>query len=97
MEFFQIHKEEMIPVSEKGSGILADFFQNHREEVVGMGIFEFDEELYKEALREDGRKEELNRVNCLNQCLCDDNRTEDLIRSVRDSEFQEKLLKEYGL
>ncbi len=68
-----------------------------------MGIFEFDEELYKEALREDGikigREEglELNRVNRLNQFLYDDGRTEELLRAVRDVGYQEQLLEEYGL
>ncbi len=38
-------------------GILADFFRQRKEEVVGMGIFEFDEELYKEAIQEDAREE----------------------------------------
>jgi len=44
---------------------LRDFFIRHKEEVIGVGIFEFDEELYQEAMREDvieigkeiGRKE----------------------------------------
>lgn len=35
-------------------GILRDFFTSHKEEVIGVSIFEFDEELYKQAMREDG-------------------------------------------
>ncbi len=34
--------------------ILKEFFTSHKEEVIGVSIFEFDEELYREAMREDG-------------------------------------------
>lgn len=34
--------------------ILEDFFRQHREEIVEMGIFEFDQELHDRVLREDG-------------------------------------------
>ena len=34
--------------------ILEDFFREHREEIVEMGIFEFDQELHDRVLREDG-------------------------------------------
>lgn len=37
--------------------VLAEFFKSHREEIVRMGIFEFDQELHDEAMREDGRAE----------------------------------------
>lgn len=35
-------------------GILAEFFREHREEIVEMGIYEFDQELYDRVLWEDG-------------------------------------------
>lgn len=35
-------------------GVLAEFFRKHREEIVEMGIYEFDQELYDQVLREDG-------------------------------------------
>ena len=38
-------------ISEK---ILEDFFREHREEIVEMGIYEFDQELHDQVLREDG-------------------------------------------
>ena len=38
-------------ISEK---ILEDFFWEHREEIVEMGIYEFDQELHDQVLREDG-------------------------------------------
>ena len=34
--------------------ILADFFGEHRKEIVKMGIFEFDQEIYEQVIREDG-------------------------------------------
>ncbi len=36
--------------------ILAEFFKEHREEIVEMEIFEFDQKLYDEALKEDERE-----------------------------------------
>ena len=35
-------------------GILADFLRKHREEVIGMSLFEYDEEKHFKALREEG-------------------------------------------
>lgn len=35
-------------------GILTDFFVEHREEIVEMGIYEFDQELHDKVLLEDG-------------------------------------------
>ncbi len=35
-------------------GILAEFFKENREEIVEMGIYEFNQEVYDEVLREDG-------------------------------------------
>ena len=35
-------------------GILAVFFREHREEILEMGVYEFDQELYDRVLREDG-------------------------------------------
>ena len=35
-------------------GILTEFFREHKEEIVEMGIFEFDQELHDKTLYEDG-------------------------------------------
>lgn len=35
-------------------GIFAEFFKENREEIVEMGIYEFNQEVYDEVLREDG-------------------------------------------
>ena len=40
--------------------ILKKFFQEHKEEVVGMSIWEFNEELYREAMREDALEDGRN-------------------------------------
>jgi len=34
-------------------GVLSDFFREHKKEIVEMGIYEFDQEMYERALRED--------------------------------------------
>ena len=34
-------------------GILSDFFREHKKEIVEMGIYEFDQEVYERVLRED--------------------------------------------
>ncbi len=47
-----------------GNKILGGFFSEHRKEILDMSIFEFDEELYEKAMREDGIEEgiEIGRV-----------------------------------
>ena len=35
-------------------GILSDFFREQKKEIVEMGIYEFDQEVYERVLREDG-------------------------------------------
>lgn len=44
-----------------------------------------------------GRAEAQQKINRLNALLAEEKRTEDLVRSFTDSEFQEQLLKEYKL
>lgn len=39
----------------------------------------------------------MNRINKLNALLIRNNRQNDLVRSVSDKEFQEKLFKEFDL
>ena len=43
-----------------------------------------------------GKREGINIINLLNQKLLQDNRQEDILRSVTDPEFQKKLLAEYA-
>ena len=35
-------------------GILSEFFKEHKKEIIEMGIYEFDQEVYDQVLREDG-------------------------------------------
>ena len=74
-----------------------------------MCLTEYDEERVLAAIREEvwadgleqgleqGRSETLIKINILNKKLIADNRNDDLIRSFNDSEFQQMLLREYGL
>ncbi len=51
----------------------------------------------REEGREQGRKEGRDEINQLIAKLITDGRADDLLRSVNDREYQEKLLKEYGI
>lgn len=90
-------------------GILADFFRKNREEIIDMGIWEFDQELYEKALREDGRVDgweegmekgieigtvSINRLGILMEKA---GRLDDFVRSLSDENFQKTLLVEFGL
>lgn len=63
-----------------------------QKEAWGRGLEEGREVGLKEGLKE-GRE----KINQLNLKLIEASRTEDLIRAARDSEFQKKLLEEFGL
>lgn len=86
-------------------GILADFFRENRSEVVQMSIFEYDEEKHMRMVHEEGREEGWReghheafvRINLLNFKLAEDGRTEDLIRSTQDEQYQKELLEEYEI
>ena len=47
--------------------------------------------------KEEGLREGEQKVNRLNQLLAEQNRTEDIIRSAKDAEYQKKLLKEFQI
>ena len=79
------------------NGILVDFLLKNKSGVVDMYITEWDEDAYREALRQEANEEGRNKINVLNQFLIRDNRIEDLKRSTTDIEFQNKLLVEYGI
>lgn len=57
-------------------------------------------ELEEDARREGlvaGMKKGSHLMNELNRRLIQDGRTEDLFRSIQDTEYQKKLLEEYGM
>lgn len=67
------------------------------EEVANMATLE-DEYLRKNTLAErKGRAEGEDRVNKLNKLLVEIGRTDDLQKSIVDSEYQKTLFKEFGL
>ena len=72
----------------------------------------YDKDLYEKTLKEDAREEgraeglmegraeiraELNEFKLLNKCLLKANRYNDLERAAKDIEYQNKLLKEFGI
>ena len=90
-------------------GILAEALTKYRAEVLGMILEEFDREKYERTIREDGREEGreggreegraegIERANRLNQILIEQDRMEDLKRSVQDSKYQEALFEEFDI
>lgn len=47
--------------------------------------------------RKEGERESLERVNKLNQLLAAQNRIDDIVKSASDSDYQQKLFKEFKL
>lgn len=72
-------------------------FMERMEKLMGGQVLELETGKAWEKGKREGEREGTNRINQLNQRLCDNGRTDDLIRSTRDESFQKKLLKEYGL
>ena len=48
-------------------------------------------------MKEEGRREGKQEVNRLNQLLAEQNRTDDIIRSAQDEEYQKKLFAEFQI
>lgn len=81
-------------------GILRDILIKQRGEVRSMVLnytLEKHEWFLREEGREEGRMEGRDVINKLNDKLLADNRFEDLKRSIVDKEYQDSLIKEYGL
>ena len=77
--------------------VLADFLKKHRVEVLEMILTTYNKKLHEKTLRREGRDEGIQNINRLNGYLLADKRYSDLERSTKDTEYQEKLLKEYGI
>ena len=73
-------------------GILSDILIKQRGEIRSM-VLNYTLEKHEKFLREEGR----DVINKLNDKLLADNRLEDLKRSLGDKEYQDLLIKEYGL
>ena len=57
----------------------------------------YNKKLHEKTLRREGRDEGIQNINRLNGYLLADKRYSDLERSTQDTEYQQKLLKEYGI
>lgn len=77
--------------------VLTDFLKKHRAEVLEMILTTYNKKLHEKTLRREGRDEGIQNINRLNGYLLADKRYSDLERSTKDPEYQEKLLKEYGI
>lgn len=89
--------------------ILADILRKEKMKIMASILAEFNEVGYAQMLKnegielgielgiEQGLELGMDKINILNQKLIADNRNDDLIRSFNDSEFQQMLLREYGL
>ncbi len=81
--------------------ILYDVLREHRSEVLGMLLEEFDVDKYESTIRmegvEQGMQQGIDRANRLARMLLEQNRSEDLRRSLEDSEYQQKLFREFKL
>lgn len=73
--------------------VLTDFLKKHRAEVLEMILTTYNKKLHEKTLRREGR----DAINQLNALLLKEQRYEELERSTKDPEYQEKLLKEYGI
>lgn len=82
-------------------GVLVDILEKCRSEVFYMILTEYDEKKHLRNVREEGRqegREELDKqLNSLYAMLIDANRMDDVARAIKDKEFRDKLMKEFGL
>ncbi len=62
-----------------------------------MLLEEFDVKKYENTIREEGREECLELMSRLAEILINQNRSKDLQRAFKDSEYRKRLLKEIGL
>lgn len=82
--------------------ILYDTLREHRSEVLGMLLEEFDADKYERTIRMEGieegirqgKQQGLERANRLTRLLIEQNRMEDLKRALEDPVYQEALFRE---
>ena len=79
--------------------ILADFFREHKEEIVEMGIYEFDQELYDQVLREDGEERGIELGIHIYQAIQSGKRDNSIIAETCGCtpEKVEKVRKKFGI
>lgn len=84
-------------------GILKEFLRKNRAEAKRMSIYEYDQEKHlrqeREASwekgREAGKEEGMKLLDNLYSFLAKEGRTNDILRAVQDSEYRDKLLREF--
>ena len=74
-----------------------DILSKQRSEVYDMLLTEFDEERYERTLRQDAYEDGREDVNKLNEILLSEGRIEDLRKSTVNQEYQNQLMKEFGI
>ena len=83
------------------NGILAEFLSKNRAEAIAMSIFEYDEEKHirneKELSYQEGMEEGEDRLKRLHKRLLDENRIDELRKSIEDESYQKKLYEEYHI
>ncbi len=62
-----------------------------------MLLTEFDDKLYEETIRAEGREEGTERMAVLTSRLIADKRNDDLMKAVEDRVYREGLFKLYGI
>ena len=86
-------------------GILYETLRKHRSEVLGMLLEEFDVDKFVRTIRQEGiqiglrqgMQQGTDRVNRLTRLLLEQERLDDLQRSLEDVEYQRELFREFGL
>ena len=80
-------------------GILKEFLRKNRAEAKRMSIYEYDQEKHlrqeREASWEKGKEEGMKLLNDLYSFLAKEGRTNDILRAVQDSEYRDKMLREF--
>lgn len=81
--------------------ILRELLCDHREEVCGMLLYEYDEQAHIESEKEIARAEGLEQGEelfaVLTEKLIRESRMEDLLKATTDKVFRKKLYEEYGM
>ena len=84
-------------------GILKEFLRKNRAEAKRMSIYEYDQEKHlrqeREASwekgREAGKEEGMKLLDNLYSFLAKEGRTNDILRAVQDSEYRDKMLRDF--
>ena len=80
-----------------GRGILSDFLQHNKAEVLRVCLFEYDQEKHIRQEKDESWEDCQTAINQLNLRLIADDRIDDLKRSAADTVYQKELLEEYEL